>query len=88
MDFCCVQLCVFSSHKFIDLIKYVKNSRLSYWDQVMVVNSLVDDIFSLYPNDNIYNMPRYFGTQNSLKEYSFLKMWPLFYSSTSYILII
>ena len=62
------------SHKFIDLIKYVKNSGLSYWDQVMVVNSLVDDIFSLYPNDNIYNLPRYFGKQNSLKKYSFLKM--------------
>ena len=64
------------SHKFIDLIKYVKSSGLSYWDQVLVVNSLVDDIFSLYPNDNIYNMPRYFGTQNSLKKYSFLKMLP------------
>ena len=64
------------SHKFIDLIKYVKNSGLSYWDQVMVVNSLVDDIFSLYPNDNIYNIPRYFGTQNSLMKYSFLKTLP------------
>ena len=42
----------------------------------MVVISLVDDIFSLYPNDNIYNMPRYFQTQNSLKKYSFLKMLP------------
>ena len=64
------------SQKFIDLIKYVKNSGLSYWDQVMVVNSLVDDIFSLYPNNNIYNLPRYFGTQNSWKKYSFLKILP------------
>ena len=64
------------SHKFIDLIKYVKNSGLSYWDQVMLVNSLVNDIFSLYPNGNIYNLPRYFGRQNSLKKYSFLKMFP------------
>ena len=43
------------SHKFIDLIKYVRNSGLSYWDQVMVVNSLVDDIFFLYPNNNTYS---------------------------------
>ena len=64
------------SHKFIDLIKYVKNSGFSYGDQVMVVNSLVDDIFSLYPNGNTYNPARYFGTQNSLKKYSFLKMLP------------
>ena len=43
------------SHKFIDLINYVRNSGLTYWDQVMVINSLVDDIFSLYPNNNTYS---------------------------------
>ena len=41
------------SHKFIYLINYVRNSRLSYWDKVMVVDSLVDDIVSLHPNNNI-----------------------------------
>ena len=64
------------SHKFIDLINYVRNSGLSYWDQVMVVNSLVDGIFSLYPNNNTYNLPRYHGIQNSLTKYSFMKTLP------------
>ena len=58
------------SHKFIDLIKYVKSSGLSYWDQVMVVNSLVDDIFSLYSNDKI------FWDTKLLEKDSFLKMLP------------
>ena len=39
-----VYYCV-CSHKFMDLIKYVRNSGLPYWDQVMVVNSLAGDIF-------------------------------------------
>ena len=63
--------------KFIDLINYVRNSGLSYWDKVLVVNSLVDDIFSLYPNNNTYNLPRYHGIQNSLTKYPFMKTLPL-----------
>ena len=50
----------------------------------MVVNSLVDDIFSLYQNDNIYNSGTFIlpggKTQQgdefdfSIKKYSYLKI--------------